>query len=428
MVYGSRIAPGPGLSSNHRRLLSTAEPTQTRRLRHIHIPFLPYPPKGDAPSVWTYGQVCALQGHLQRRLLDHKVHWSSRHNAADEPENPDPPSLITFTPHPTFTFGRRQQEEANNPPPGLGSPINFEVYRNSHSHIDSLATPTAASATANIHLTPDITTSPRGGLATYHGPGQLVCWPVIDLRSEWLQPRHSRHSPLGVRTWATLLEEITMNLLRERYGIEGFTECKNPGVWSRGLVGSMDSIQDQRPDVCGNSKGTKDYDVSPSKIAAMGIHLRRHVTSLGISINLSTPIYRSQYLQGASNRDRTTIFSESEQLLLQNNPWSRFLACGIEGRSVTSVLAEILLAQTEGHYGRSQELVRDYEDRSRSLEGGLGSLREVVEMEVAATEWAKYLAGAIGLTNEDGVSIEKCTPQEVGFYPPSGTEELEHLS
>lgn len=55
------------------------------------------------------------------------------------------------------------------------------------------------------------------------------------------------------------------------------------------------------------------------KIAAMGIHLRRHVATLGVALNLTVPTSGPP----------------------EENPWARFVPCGIEGRGVTSVEAEL---------------------------------------------------------------------------------------
>lgn len=136
---------------------------------------------------------------------------------------------------------------------------------------------------------PDVTHAPRGGLTTYHGPGQLVLWPVIDLHSPL-------HAHLSVRDYACLLEKTTIATLARRWGLDGFTTA-NPGVWVR----STQQEGDER------------------KIAALGVHLRRHVTGLGVAINYNTPVTGPE----------------------ETNPWGRIVACGLGDRSVTSVCAEL---------------------------------------------------------------------------------------
>lgn len=55
----------------------------------------------------------------------------------------------------------------------------------------------------------EVTTSPRGGETTYHGPGQLVAYPIVNLRS----------LHLGPRVYVETLEDIMIATAR-RYGIE----------------------------------------------------------------------------------------------------------------------------------------------------------------------------------------------------------------
>jgi lipoyl(octanoyl) transferase len=62
--------------------------------------------------------------------------------------------------------------------------------------------------------------SDRGGDITFHGPGQLVVYPIIDLRV----------AGLGVVSYVRNLEEVIMRTLRD-YGIESALECGLTGVW-----------------------------------------------------------------------------------------------------------------------------------------------------------------------------------------------------
>jgi lipoyl(octanoyl) transferase len=61
----------------------------------------------------------------------------------------------------------------------------------------------------------------RGGDITFHGPGQLVVYPIIDLRA----------AGLSVVTYVRSLEETIIRTIRA-YGIEGHTECGLAGVWA----------------------------------------------------------------------------------------------------------------------------------------------------------------------------------------------------
>lgn len=62
--------------------------------------------------------------------------------------------------------------------------------------------------------------SDRGGDITFHGPGQLIAYAIIDLRA----------AGLGVVTYVRNLEEVIMRTLRD-YGIESGLECGLTGVW-----------------------------------------------------------------------------------------------------------------------------------------------------------------------------------------------------
>ncbi|XP_035429725.1 putative lipoyltransferase 2, mitochondrial [Spodoptera frugiperda] len=84
----------------------------------------------------------------------------------------------------------------------------------------------------------------RGGLITFHGPGQLVAYPVINLK----------HFKTSVKWYVTSLEETVINVCNE-LGIKG-TRSPYTGVW-----------------------------VDDNKIAAIGIHASRYVTTHGISLN-----------------------------------------------------------------------------------------------------------------------------------------------
>jgi len=86
----------------------------------------------------------------------------------------------------------------------------------------------------------------RGGDITYHGPGQLVVYPIIDLRD------YER----DVRAYVDRLEEATIRTL-ETFGIKGRRASGRPGVW-----------------------------VDGRKIASIGVHVRRWITSHGLAINV----------------------------------------------------------------------------------------------------------------------------------------------
>ena len=89
--------------------------------------------------------------------------------------------------------------------------------------------------------------SDRGGQVTYHGPGQLVAYPLVNL---------SRRK-LGIREFVTRLESIILNTLAH-YGVTGNRKDGAPGVY-----------------------------VGDAKIAALGLRVRRGCSFHGISLNVA---------------------------------------------------------------------------------------------------------------------------------------------
>lgn len=113
----------------------------------------------------------------------------------------------------------------------------------------------------------------RGGKVTYHGPGQLVGYPIVDIRKR----------EIGVRAWVELIERAIIDVL-EPLGIPGKIECNEPGVW------------------LGNAK-----------IAAIGIHVSRGVSRHGFALNVAPNL----------------------------NDYKGIVACGLHGRTVTSIADQL---------------------------------------------------------------------------------------
>ena len=90
----------------------------------------------------------------------------------------------------------------------------------------------------------------RGGRSTYHGPGQLVCYPIVDLR------RHGR----DVKQYVRNLEEALIRTVAP-FGLEGERLEGLTGVWL------------SRPS-------------GPRKIASIGVHVSRWITTHGYALNV----------------------------------------------------------------------------------------------------------------------------------------------
>lgn len=91
--------------------------------------------------------------------------------------------------------------------------------------------------------------SNRGGDVTYHGPGQVVAYPIINLN----------HFGKDVKNYVRLLEETSIGLMKEEYGLIADRKPGFPGVW-----------------------------VGNNKITAIGCAVKRWVTMHGFALNVNT--------------------------------------------------------------------------------------------------------------------------------------------
>ena len=98
--------------------------------------------------------------------------------------------------------------------------------------------------------------SDRGGDITYHGPGQLVGYPIVNLAA----------IRRDVGWYVRMLEEAMIRASAE-FGVIAEREAGKTGIWVAGADGSR-----------------------PEKLAAIGVHLSRWVTSHGFAYNVSTDL------------------------------------------------------------------------------------------------------------------------------------------
>ncbi|GAM18867.1 hypothetical protein SAMD00019534_020420, partial [Acytostelium subglobosum LB1] len=111
--------------------------------------------------------------------------------------------------------------------------------------------------------------SSRGGELTYHGPGQLVAYPILDLRQQ----------QLTLRCYVSTLEKAIIATC-DQFGVNAKT-TENTGVW----------VDDQR------------------KIAAIGVQYQRFITSHGLALNCNTDLnYFKQIVAcGLKDKDTTSL-------------------------------------------------------------------------------------------------------------------------
>jgi len=125
----------------------------------------------------------------------------------------------------------------------------------------------------------------RGGDVTYHGPGQLVGYPIFDLRGD-LPGKRGPH--LGPVDFMRLLEEVLIRVCGD-YGIMAQRIKGRTGVW------------------------TVPNDVAQEKkIAAFGIHVSQGVTSHGFALNVTTDLRDFDLIVPCGISDRTVTSLELE--------------------------------------------------------------------------------------------------------------------
>ncbi len=155
-------------------------------------------------------------------LMDYKEGWALQHQLWFKRVNGELPDILLILEHPhVITLGRR----------GTLSYLNV-----SQEILETLKIPL-------FHVE-------RGGEVTYHGPGQMVVYPILDLKGYGYR----------VVQYVDQLEEVVLDLLSE-FGIKGNRDSSNRGVWVKG-----------------------------EKIASIGVAIKRWVSFHGLSLNYQTDL------------------------------------------------------------------------------------------------------------------------------------------
>ena len=148
-----------------------------------------------------------------------------------------------------------------------------------HEHVYTLGK--NANSSNILNKACDIIQTDRGGDVTYHGPGQLVAYPIINLKKR----------KIGVKSYVKMIEQLISNTLMY-YGLETHVPIKETGVW-----------------------------VEDKKIASIGIHVSRGVTMHGLSININTDLsYFDNIIScGIEGVKMTTIDKELGKKIAMND-------------------------------------------------------------------------------------------------------------
>src|SRR5437763_9984213 len=228
---------------------------------------------------------------LDLGLVPYKEAWDVQRSLAGAVSQGAIPDTVIFLEHPAVvTLGRRTDEQELHVPDGA------EV---------------------------EVVETDRGGKSTYHGPGQLVCYPILDLK------RHGK----DVKKYVRELEEALIRTLApldiDATRLEGLT-----GVWL------------QRP---------------PRKIASIGVHISRWVTTHGYALNVD----------------------------LDPAPFTEWItACGLEDATFTTLAREVgrpvTVDEVRPHAVAALEAVFGLELEELPADEGVGLWAQPVHAQLAA--------------------------------------------
>ncbi|WP_185851222.1 lipoyl(octanoyl) transferase LipB [Blattabacterium cuenoti] len=161
-------------------------------------------------ETWIYQKILFNKLIHQKKICDKKIH-----------------GYLLFVEHPhVYTIGKNGKEQNLLVTSNFLKKINAEFYQ-----ID------------------------RGGDITYHGPGQLVVYPILNMDYFFTD----------IHKYLRFLEEVVIHFLLKNYGIKGERINKNTGVW---LI----------------KNGTY------RKICSIGIRISRWITMHGFSLNINTDL------------------------------------------------------------------------------------------------------------------------------------------
>ncbi len=148
----------------------------------------------------------------------------------------------------------------------------------------------------------------RGGDVTFHGPGQLVGYPIFDLRG--MTSSDGQRKTLGAVEFVRRLEEVVIRTCAD-FGIPSKRVPGLTGVWTDPSPLSSRAEQDD-PQADRASK-SRDLVLYEAKIAALGVHISRAVTSHGFALNVNTDL----------------------------DYFNLIIPCGIDSKPVTSMAKEL---------------------------------------------------------------------------------------
>lgn len=151
----------------------------------------------------------------------------------------------------------------------------------------------------------------RGGDVTFHGPGQVVGYPVFDLRG--FPAGDGRRQTMGAIEYVRRLEDVLIRTCAD-FKIPTGRVSGLTGVWtSQDRAGGATGFTARPPETS--------REEEPAKIAAIGVHISRAVTSHGFALNVNTDLSFFDLIVpcGIANKPVTSMQTESgDALALQD--------------------------------------------------------------------------------------------------------------
>ncbi len=141
----------------------------------------------------------------------------------------------------------------------------------------------------------------RGGQVTYHGPGQLVAYPLIDIK----------RAKLGVRELVTYIENTVVALMAD-YGITAYAKADAPGVYV----------------------DTGEVPGGYGKIASLGLRIRRGCSFHGVAVNIDMDLEPFERINpcgyaGMPMLDMASVMSGHVAYTQVENAFIQLFACGL---------------------------------------------------------------------------------------------------
>ena len=205
----------------------------------------------------------------------------------------------------------------------------------------------------------------RGGDVTFHGPGQLVGYPIFDLRG--FPADDGRRKTLGVIEYVRRLEDVLVRTCAD-FRIPAERVSGLTGVWTAPDFLSRETAVPARLTEVSARPKSKDQ----AKIAAIGVHISRGVTSHGFALNVNTDLSFFDLIVpcGITNKPVTSMQKElNHPLALEEVAHSATRNFGSVFRSQVLWLENLdaLLDQKVGVPARPPEELRKFhrEDETR---------------------------------------------------------------